>query len=656
MKKLFSIFVIFAVMISSVPAAFAYQFPHAIWQYDDLYIAAESSGDLSGLISAGEQALAVIANEPENETIMSYRASRMFEIAKAYESLGNYKKSGEWYSQAIRPNEYMGFADAVKICKLKARLYEPTVSLYKQTSLTQAYFGAKNELETGVLWGLTSDSKTRNEFSNESMTMVYHHYGKEFNKYMETFMQDAVDKNIAIEFALNLQNEAADVLYVKSQETWLDSFIDMLNKYDSVPIYLRFAGEVNVWQNQPNPDDFKEAFRFVANKIHARAPHVAVVFGLNFVSDWNGDYTKYYPGDEYVDWVGVSLYMNKYFNGQRTTTYDEKVSEQMFFANDAAEPVQIMKEIVDTYGNRKPIMVFESGAAHYTRTLGEDSTEWAKKRLEESVNYLPMVYPQIKIIGYFNTVMPEEAHDYALESNPQLRWYYTNLVKSPQFIQDEWDNGNAVSYENCNFGFTANGSVETLGVYAYDYGSNYKSVSYYIDNVQVGWSETIPYLCDIDFSPYTAGSHTLTVKAASDTGNLIEKSVNFNINGNNTNNNNNTDDIKIVVNGSVLENLDQPPVIIDGRTLVPVRAILESIGATVSWDGENQIVTTKKGDTTLQLVIGSNMILKNGTQYAIDVAPQIINSRTCIPARAVSEHFGLTVDWDGETRTVYITE
>lgn len=151
MKKLFSIFVIFAVMLSSVPAAFAYQFPHAIWQYDDLYIAAESSGDLSGLISAGEQALAVIANEPENETIMSYRASRMFEIAKAYESLGNYKKSGEWYSQAIRPNEYMGFADAVKICKLKARLYEPTISLYKQTSSTQAYFGAKNELETGVL-------------------------------------------------------------------------------------------------------------------------------------------------------------------------------------------------------------------------------------------------------------------------------------------------------------------------------------------------------------------------------------------------------------------------------------------------------------------------------------------------------------------------
>ena len=644
MKKLFSLLIMSTVIFSSVPNVLAYNFPNAIWQYDDAYRAASDSGDLYGIITFGEQALGVIANEPKNETIMSYRASRTYEIAKAYEKLGQYQKSGEWYIKAIEPNQYMNFTDAVKISELKSRLYTPDINLYKQTHSSQIYFGAKNEHETGMLWGVTSDSETRSSFSNESMTMIYHDYGKEFNKYMETFMQEAVDSNIAIEFALNVANEAAAIPYIKSQEAWLDSFINMLNKYNSVPIYLRFAGEVNAWQNQPNPEEFKDAFRFVADKIHSRAPHVAVVYGINFVSDWNGDFNKYYPGDEYVDWIGVSLYMNKYFQGQQAVTDQQKISEQMFFAGNAAEPVQIMKEIVELYGDKKPIMVFESGAAHHTRTLGEYSTDWAIKRTNELMAYLPMVYPQIKIIGYFNTIMPNENQDYALTTNDELRATFTSLVTAPNYIQNQYSNDNAVSYADCRYGFTTDQTVNTFGVYAYDYGSNYKSVSYFIDGVQVGWSDRLPFNCSIDFKNYAVGQHTMTVKMYSDTGVALEKTVPFTV----------TENIGIVINGYSLNNLDQPPVIVNGRTLVPVRAILESIGATVQWDAVNQTVTTVKGDIELKLTIGSKTILKNGVPHVIEVAPKIINNRTCIPARAVSEHLGMTVEWADAIRTVYI--
>ncbi len=646
-KKLLCTLISAAVLFSCTPSVFAYQFPNALWQYDDMYNAAQASGDLYGLISAGEQALAVLANEPENETINSYRAGRTYEIAKAYEKLGMYEKSAQWYTASIPSNTAMNFEDAVKIARLKSQLYTPELNLYKQTHSSQVYHGAKNEHETGVLWGVTCDSETRDEFKNESMTMVYHNFGEEFNKYMETFLQKACDDNIAIEIALNVGNEAAGILPIKSQGAWLDGFLDILNKYNTVPVYLRFAGEVNVWKNQPNPEDFKDVFRFVANKVHERSPHIAVVYGLNFISDWNGDFNKYYPGDEYVDWVGVSLYMNKYFNGEYSVTDDQKISEQVFFAGDAAEPVHIMKEIVDLYGAKKPIMVFESGAAHYTRTLGEYSTPWAKNRVNELVNYLPMVYPQIKMQGYFNTIMPSENQDYALSSDNELKNYYISIVENaPHYIKDSYANDNAVSYDDCRYGFTVDQTVNTFGVYSYAYASSYKNVTYAIDGADIFSTDTLPYLCSVDFKDYAVGQHTMTVRSVSETGAVLEKSFPFTV----------TQNISIVVNGETLTGLDQPPVIVNGRTLVPVRAILQALGATVDWNDTEKKATAVKGDTSLELKIGSKTIMKNGSPYTADVASKIINSRTCIPARAVSELLNMTVSWDEATRTVYISE
>lgn len=643
-KKILLILTILSIITTCLPTAYAYTFPHAIWKYDDMYRTAVESGDLQGIITNGENALEVIANEPENETIMSYRASRMFEVAKAYEKLGQYQNSAKWYKQAIAPNIAMNFSDAVKICKLKSDLYTPELNLYKETHSSQINYNAINEHETGVLWGVTSDSETRSEFHNESMTMIYHNYGDEFNKYMEGFLKEAQENNLAVELALNVTSEAAAIPYIKSQEAWLDSFIDILNKYNTIPIYLRFAGEVNSWQNQPNAEEFKDAFRFVADKIHTKSSHIAVVFGINFVSDWNGDFIKYYPGDEYVDWVGVSLYMNKNFLGNKAQSEEEKLNELVFFAGEASEPVHILKPIMEIFGNRKPIMIFESGASHTTRSLGENSTEWAKKRVSELMNYVPMVYPQIKIMGYFNTVMSDEKMDYALTTDNELRQYYKSIASEPHFIQNSCFNDNGVSYSDCKYGFETDRTVNEFKVYAYDYSSSYKSVSYFIDGVQVGWSDTLPFTCKIDFKDYSTGNHTMTVKMYSDTGTVLEKTVPFTV----------IDNIAIIINNEELTGLDQPPVIVNGRTMVPVRAILEKLGANVEWNAETKTVTATKDNTTLEFVIGNKTITKNGTPYTYDVSAKIINGRTCIPARAASELLDMTVSWDGNTRTVYI--
>lgn len=100
---------------------------------------------------------------------------------------------------------------------------------------------------------------------------------------------------------------------------------------------------------------------------------------------------------------------------------------------------------------------------------------------------------------------------------------------------------------------------------------------------------------------------------------------------------------------------DTPPTIIDGRTLVPLRAIFEAIGAEVEWDGKTRTATGTKGGITVSLQIDNATAYVNGESKTLDVPAQIINGRTMVPARFISESMGCDVKWDGESRSVYIT-
>ena len=116
-----------------------------------------------------------------------------------------------------------------------------------------------------------------------------------------------------------------------------------------------------------------------------------------------------------------------------------------------------------------------------------------------------------------------------------------------------------------------------------------------------------------------------------------------------------TQEIKVLVGGAAVT-FDQPPIIENGRTLVPLRAIFEALGATVEWEQSTQTVTAVKDDITITLKIGDAFLTKNGERIALDVPGKLVGGRTLVPARAVAESFGADVQWDQATRTVTITE
>lgn len=114
-------------------------------------------------------------------------------------------------------------------------------------------------------------------------------------------------------------------------------------------------------------------------------------------------------------------------------------------------------------------------------------------------------------------------------------------------------------------------------------------------------------------------------------------------------------DIMVMVNKNLLT-FDQPPVLVNDRTLVPLRAIFESLGATVDWNAKTRTVSAKRGSDSLSLVVGTNVIRKNNTKIEIDVPAQIVGDRTMVPARAIAEALGASVNWNPNTRTVIIDD
>lgn len=114
--------------------------------------------------------------------------------------------------------------------------------------------------------------------------------------------------------------------------------------------------------------------------------------------------------------------------------------------------------------------------------------------------------------------------------------------------------------------------------------------------------------------------------------------------------------VYVTLNGEAIdcESYGQSATIVEGRTLVPLRAIFEALGASVEWDQSTKTVTSTLNDTKIKLAIGENTLYVNGEGKQLDVPAQIMNNRTMVPARAVAEAFGVEVSWDKDTRTVIL--
>ena len=523
-----------------------------------------------------------------------------------------------------------------------AMVKESDFELYTQGSPDSApYYGAKLEPRGGAYIGMNAEASDGFVQMGSYLTYIQEMWQNYIYYPANEMIQN---ENVIATIAWTVTDPNVDYNAIRRT-------LDMLNGYNK-PMLIRFAGEMDQFEIGNDPELYKQIFRNVANMIH-EYPNFAVVWSPLDLGALDKPFQYYYPGDEYVDWVGVSLYTTKYFIGNRNVSEKDAMYFMTGDGGWATNRIKPFMKFLSQYNIQKPVMISEGGVA-VSNSFGENLDWWAAPRLRNMLWSLVMKYPQIKLINYFNTVDAHGAEDYNISGFQYAVSIFNEASAEGPYIHGFGESPRYV-FEKASAGKTIKADSEgvvPLYTLAYEYGVPDLAVNYSVDGQWYSSSNAIPYRTYLVLSNYADGEHDLTIS-----GGGLSKSYKFYKTGNYMRFGawpEVQDDIKVMLNGNAIT-FDQPPVIRDDRTLVPVRAIFEALGAEVRWDGDTQTVLSQKGATLVQLKIGSNIMTVNGREIALDVPAQIINDRTLVPVRAIAEAYGCKVDWDGATKTVIIS-
>ncbi|WP_216651798.1 glycoside hydrolase family 26 protein [Paenibacillus sp. NEAU-GSW1] len=195
-----------------------------------------------------------------------------------------------------------------------------------------------------------------------------------------------------------------------------------------VPIFLRFASEMNgMWTAYSgNPEQYIQVWRMVHDIFEKEAPQVAMVWTVLNVPE--KPIESFYPGDRYVDWVGVNVYNVKYHNGDAMQ------------ASDFEDPLKLIDYVYNRFSRAKPIQLSEYGATHYTSVDRTEDINYAADNIKRLYSLLPHYYPRVKAVFYFdvnNLIEYNQArrvNDYSITNEPKLLQTYRKATSDPYYL------------------------------------------------------------------------------------------------------------------------------------------------------------------------------------------------------------------------------
>lgn len=633
-KKMLSIIFCILIVVSSTPV-FA-ELSMDFWENNNRFIEAIEQGDCDNAVWLCSTIVNTLAAEPATEDYLTMAATKLLQTAELLEKHGRYSEAADFFNRYVPYADRIGWADGVKIAKAKILQYTTRFEMYRQTDSPQIYYGAKHEPVSGTYYGVVSDSVLADELGETSSVLLYIEYGDTNFDWPRVILNKARERGQMVTVALNCPGEGTQISEILRDSAYALELLHFLQQYPDLKIILRFGAEMNIWDNRANSQEFIAAFRLITDMARSQCPNIAMMWSPYSVSSWDVDMDDYYPGDEYVDWVGCSLYSQRYFTGRNDWSEQEKFNEVVFQTGDNADPVLALSEIVEKYGDRKPIALSESGVSHYTRTLGEDCTAWAMEQLKIIYKTVPVVYPQVKLIHYFDRSLDNEVVDVALSTNAALKNLYCDLITLPHFIQ----RGQSKASTYYRLSSLLQAEDAEVSVYAHKYKVTEPNVGLLLNGIEASARTTDSTKLFLKLSDFAANRYQMQIAVG---GEWLGKDVTL------------QKPLHIYLNGALIES-DVPATILTDSTLVPIRLVSQSMGAFVTWNGADRCITIVNDPITLVLQIDSNVMYKDGSETFLPAAPMILYDRTMVPLRAVGEALGINVQWDAATRSIYLTK
>ena len=366
------------------------------------------------------------------------------------------------------------------------------------------YYKQRLEPPIGVFAGVNGDDVFESSYLGASLNYI------EFNDFQKDILLPNRDYVKASSCLVIVAWNIDDLMSVFDNEEYIRETLDNLQKYHK-PMIIRIGAEMNVSQLGDAPAAFVNAFRMMADIVH-EYPDFAVMWSPNDMCALNKPFEYYWPGDEYVDWIGVSAFMKKHFLADTTMDRDGHV---YFMTGDFAYTTNTLKNITDFMernGIEKPLAISEGGVVtELNYANGGEINEWAKSRLGNMYWYAAMRYPQLKIINYFNHKMEEEVQYFNLHDKPQFLQQINEALSNGQYCKTANDLPEFTFAKIDGREFEQ--SLIPLYTYAYLPEETIEKVEYILDGeTTLNTGTEIPYKYNMTTEYLPEGEHTLTVR------------------------------------------------------------------------------------------------------------------------------------------------
>ncbi|WP_166246198.1 stalk domain-containing protein [Paenibacillus turpanensis] len=644
MKAAAAVVLLSGILLQAAPVSVQADDLWSRWQAGDK---AAAAGNHEAAVPHWEYVTEVLAQREEwnNAAIFAGKLSRYFDETHQYVKAAHYYELEASYWD--RTGNDWGYPKKMRAAQLRSEL-ELFVSSGSEARITETiapYKGrlAKFEPEYGMYFGIYSELdpkvgnyfiKNKDEYGKKpGISLFYWSWGLEFP---QSYISRAKEAGSAVQIAFEPNGGLDEV----TDGPYLRNFVRDA-KAAGLPIFLRFASEMNgpwvAWHG--NPEQYKEKFRLVADVIKEEgADNIAMVWSPNDLPHGNID--SYYPGDEVVDWVGVSLYNSPY------TVGDDGAMKSSL----QSSPVEYFDAIYRKYASSKPIMISEGGVAHHDNTKNEDFTEWAQLNLQRLLQVLPYQYPRLKAVTYFNANIPAvdnpvvSRSNYLINDSEAVQSTVRGILASP-YVLTEVRTGakpeTPVAFQALgDRGATLHGRTAFVPYV--------RIPEVYIGEIEVALNgatvrtlDRVPFVFELEAAEVPPGS-TLSLRVYNRAG-ALAIARDFRV----------SPEIRVDIDGAA-QQYAQPPAVVNGRTLAPVRSIFEALGAKVTYDASTQTVTGTKGATVVTMRIGDSRAAVNGQEVTLEQPPELIDNRTMAPVRFVGEAFGGKVTWNAAEYKVEI--
>lgn len=385
----------------------------------------------------------------------------------------------------------------------------PNTEIYAvsgQPGAAYPYYGAKWEPRGKAYVGRVASYGLPNsaELARESAFSFYYSLEDDYSfPYWGYIYRPLLDDRHAFLVNLNFEQHAASCRNVvngkfdaKLRETF--TYLNTLK----MPVFLRIGGEMNAWDDGTTPAVFISAYQYIARLARQLAPDVALVFSPNFSSRYGVDMDSFYPGDTYVDWVGASLYYNRYaING------DTK-NDAFYGVNDYGDPMLNVQQVVNLSRlHKKPVIITEGGSIHWEK--GEDLTSFAAERVQKAYSFLTMVYPEIKCLIYSDTDFNDPYRYYSLYKNQTVADAYNSAVAANPTLAASIQDDGAYYYMPLSQYTVYRGKPMELA--AYTYANAHLTARWFLDGELQAVTSAYPYACTIDTAGLDVGEHMIQV-------------------------------------------------------------------------------------------------------------------------------------------------